>query len=166
MDDDTKNAVNDFVKMCKKPMVIDADGINAIKDTKIKFKVPVIFTPHHMEMKKLLGCDSDENTIVDFALNNKAVIVLKGAVDMITDGKRIRKNTSGTPAMTVGGTGDALAGIIAGLLAKGVDPSNSGCMGTYICGKAGEKAFDEYSYGMTTPDLIDKIAKVLKDHIR
>ena len=165
MNDDTKDAVNDFVKMCKKPMVIDADGINAIGNTKIKFKAPVVFTPHHMEMKKLLEYDSDENAVVDFALNNKAVVVLKGAVDMITDGKRIRKNTSGTPAMTVGGTGDALAGIIAGLLAKGVDPFNSGCMGAYICGKAGEKAFDEFSYGMTAPDLIYDIAKVLKDHI-
>lgn len=165
-DEDTRDAVRDFVKRCKRPMVIDADGINAIGTAEIGFQTPVVFTPHRMEMKKLLGCTGDEEMISDFALKNRVVIVLKGATDVVTDGERIRRNTSGTPAMTVGGTGDALAGIIAGLLAKDMDPFDSGCVGAYICGKAGEKAFEEFSYGMTAPDLINDIGRVLKDHIR
>ncbi|MDR0791221.1 MAG: bifunctional ADP-dependent NAD(P)H-hydrate dehydratase/NAD(P)H-hydrate epimerase, partial [Methanomassiliicoccaceae archaeon] len=68
--------------------------------------------------------------------------------------------------MTVGGTGDVLAGIVAALISKGVSIFDASCLGAYICGCAGEKAFSEYSYGMIATDVIDMIPKVLKDHLK
>lgn len=65
----------------------------------------------------------------------------------------------------VGGTGDVLAGTIAGLLAKGMSGFDAGCLGTYICGKAGEMSFDEFSYGLLATDIIDNIARVLREEL-
>ena len=72
-------------------------------------------------------------------------------------------NRTGSPGMTVGGTGDVLAGTTAGLLAKGMSKFDAACLGAYICGLAGERAFGKQSYGMTATDVIDNIGQVLKD---
>ena len=101
----------------------------------------------------------------DAASEMGCIIVLKGPEDIITDGMKIRKNASGTPAMTVGGTGDVLAGAISGLLSKGMTPFDAGCLGAYICGRAGEMGFDEFSYGLVATDVIDNIARVLREEL-
>lgn len=155
----TKEAVVAFAKNCKKPMVIDADGITAFSDNVPKKNI--IFTPHKGEYAKLAG-DADPQ---DAAKRLGCIIVLKGPEDIITDGTRTRKNRTGTPAMTVGGTGDVLAGTIAGLLAKGMSQFDAGCLGAYICGKAGEMSFDEFSYGLLATDIIDNIARVLREEL-
>lgn len=162
----TQESVIDFVKKCTKPMVLDADGLNAISSHQVDFKTSVIFTPHHAEMERLLHDRPTDRLVESFAKDNNVTIVLKGETDMITDGRHTRFNKTGTPAMTVGGTGDALAGAVACLLAKGMSAFDAGCLGAYICGKAGEKAFKKFSYGMTAPDMITAIAKVLKDGIQ
>jgi len=155
----TKKAVSDFVKKCNRPMVVDADGITALSG-----KVPkknIVFTPHKQEFKKL-AWDRDIKTA---AKELGCVIVLKGPSDTISDGKRVRTNNTGTAGMTVGGTGDVLSGAIAGLLAKGMSPFDAGCLGAYICGRAGEKSFGEFSYGMLATDVIDNIARVLREEL-
>ncbi len=161
-DPETIEAVRSFVKKCKKPMVIDADAITAMAYSRIHRDVPVIYTPHHAEFKKLAG----DMKLEESASELNAVIVLKGKIDFITNGTVTRENHTGTPAMTVGGTGDVLAGTIAGLLSKGMSAMDSGCLGTYICGKAGEMAFDELSYGLVATDVITNIAKVLQKELR
>lgn len=155
--EETVKAVSKFVNSCKKPMVVDADGITAISKSKIKTKKKIVFTPHKKEFEKLTS-----GTPENYAKKNNCVIVLKGKKDLITDGTVTRYNTSGNAAMTVGGTGDALSGTVAGLLAKGMNPFDSGCVGTYLCGKAGEKAFKKYSYGLTAEDLAKEISKILR----
>jgi NAD(P)H-hydrate epimerase len=65
--------------------------------------------------------------------------------------------------MTVGGTGDVLAGLVAGLISKGMDGFDAACLGAYISGAAGELAFDKHSYGMSATDVIDNIGRVLKE---
>lgn len=154
---DTKKAVVEFVKKCDRPMVIDADGITAISEMRSIPKKNIVFTPHHKEFSKLTDGEPEA-----FAKKNRCVIVLKGKKDIITDGTITRFNTTGNSAMTVGGTGDALSGTVAGLLAKGMSPFDAGCLGTYLCGKAGEKAFKKYSYGLTAEDLTKEISKVLR----
>ena len=158
-DESTKKAVIEFVSRCDRPMVVDADGITALSGF-----VPrkgIVFTPHRGEYKILAGDEAPEKAASDMG----CVIVLKGPEDVITDGSRTRKNRTGTPAMTVGGTGDVLAGTIAGLLAKGMSGFDAGCLGTYICGKAGEMSFDEFSYGLLATDIIDNIARVLREEL-
>ncbi len=166
LDQGTKDAVVRFAKECDRPMVVDADGITALAGLKIKSHAGITFTPHHSEFKRLSGEDADEGAAKRFASKYKCTVVLKGPTDIISDGKTVRRNITGTAAMTVGGTGDALAGSIAALIAKGMTPLDSGCLGTYICGKAGELAFRDYSYGMTAPDLIEDIAKVIRNEIK
>ena len=158
-DDSTKEAIKEFTKQCTKPMVVDADGITALNG--LVPRPNMLFTPHRGEYQTLAdGMDPE-----DAASKLRCTIVLKGPTDIITDGSRTRMNRTGTPAMTVGGTGDVLAGTIAGLVAKGMTLFDAGCLGTYICGRAGEMAFDEFSYGLLATDIIDYIARVLRKEL-
>lgn len=158
--EDTVKSIREIVKRCNLPMVIDADGINAIVGH-IPTGKKILLTPHSNEFYRLAG---DKKPSIA-ALKLGCTIVLKGHVDTITDGKKIRKNITGTSAMTVGGTGDVLAGIISGLISKGMDLFNAGCLGAYICGRAGEKSFDKFSYGLTATDIIEDIARILQEEL-
>ena len=92
-------------------------------------------------------------------------ILLKGPTDLISDGKRLMSNKTGCAAMTGAGTGDVLAGITAGLLSKGMEPYDAACLAAYISGKAGEKAFEQRSYGLIATDVADCISDVLLEHL-
>ena len=158
-DEETRKAIVEFIEFCDRPMVVDADGVTSFRGDIPKKNI--VFTPHKGEFEKLARRAEPQ----DFAEKNQCTVVLKGHTDVITDGRRTRKNNAGTPAMTVGGTGDVLAGAIAGLLAKGMTPFDAGCLGTYLCGRAGEKSFDEFSYGLLPTDIIDDIARVLREEL-
>lgn len=166
IDPDTVDAVKRFVSDCKVPLVIDADAISAIGDDYIA-KVPTVITPHKKEFIVLGGKDpSVEKDVLSLASSTKSVILLKGRTDIISDGKRTKKNTSGTPAMTGAGTGDVLAGIVAGLISKGMSPFDAASLGAYISGKAGEYGFSEKSYGLIATDVIDNIPTVLNNSFK
>ena len=163
IDPDTIKTVNSFISLCKKPMVIDADGINALPNTFIA-KTQTVLTPHAMELARLTGQKSaDESVVRSEAEKRNCAILLKGRTDIISDGKRTRLNGTGCAGMTGAGTGDVLSGIVAGLLSKGLSAFDAGCLGAYISGKAGEKAFDRLSYGMIATDVIDSVPLVLKE---
>ena len=161
-DPETIDAIRSFCTQCDRPMVIDADAITAMSKDHIVRDAPTIYTPHHSEYRRLVD-DMDQ---MDASKALDSIIVLKGKEDIITDGVRKRINTTGTAGMTSGGTGDVLAGIISGLLSKGMDAFDAGCLGTYICGRAGESAFDEYSYGLLATDVIEHVAKVLARELK
>lgn len=157
--EDTLEAVRHFASRCTRPMVIDADGLAAIAE--MRFDVPTILTPHHGEFDRLGGGNPE-----DMARIMGAIVLLKGSSDVVTDGTRGRINRTGTPAMTGAGTGDVLAGCVASLLSKGMPAFDAACLGAYICGKAGEKAFETRSYGLIATDIIDTIPDVLREGIR
>ena len=90
------------------------------------------------------------------------IIVLKGFVDVISDGKRVFTNTTGNPYMTVGGTGDTLAGICGALLARGIEPLKAACAAAYINGAAGDLAAAQWKDGMMASDLLPMIAAVIR----
>jgi NAD(P)H-hydrate epimerase len=79
---------------------------------------------------------------------------------MITDGNRVRFNRTGDPAMTVGGTGDVLAGVAGALLCH-LPAFEAACIAAYVCGKAGESVAAERGSGMLASDLVDRIPSVL-----
>ena len=89
------------------------------------------------------------------------VILLKGHIDVISDGKKIFLNKTGTPYMTKGGCGDTLTGICGALLARGVSRFDSACAAAYVNGKAGELATKRYKEGLLATDLIENIPKVI-----
>ncbi|MFA5294115.1 MAG: NAD(P)H-hydrate dehydratase [Methanoregulaceae archaeon] len=119
-----------------------------------------VFTPHAGEFERMTG-SLPEN---DPAARARAVrsaagagtILLKGPVDVISDGTRVRFNRTGTPAMTVGGTGDVLAGVVAGLFCQ-LPAFDAACIGAYVNGKAGMAVGKLHAGGMLPTDLLDHI---------
>ncbi|MFO7619611.1 MAG: NAD(P)H-hydrate dehydratase [Thermoplasmata archaeon] len=163
-DRDTVKAVRGILKALKKPVVVDADGLFAMSGAKLPgFKVPAILTPHAREFTRLGGSDDLSVESADaLAGRFNATILLKQPMDIISDGKHHKLNRTGNPGMTVGGTGDVLAGIVAGLMAKGAQPYDAARMGAYISGTAGDLAFDSLMYSMTATDVIACIPAALK----
>ena len=161
---DTVEAVKQIVPLCKK-IVIDADalisGLLPVDD------IDVIVTPHAGEMKRLSGIDVSEDDkekrdyVRNFASNNNVTVLLKGAVDTISDGLEVRANRTGNAGMTVGGTGDVLAGITGALFARG-DALSAACAAAFINGAAGDITQEEFGYGLLATDIIDNIAGVMK----
>ena len=164
----TQDAVCDFVRDCNKPMVIDADAFSALAtDPDLLRGKKGIVTPHSREFATLFGKALPDELelraadVKDAAARIKMTVLVKGMIDIISDGQRIKFNRTGNPGMTVGGTGDVLAGICVGLLAKGVDPFDAARMAAYTNGYAGDLAFNDRCYGLLATDVIDNIPSVM-----
>lgn len=162
-DGHTFEAVNEFLSLCRKPLVIDADGLNALGTGFNAKNRQIVLTPHAGEYLRIGGGSKEAEDVRRTASRLGCTIVLKGRNDIISDGTSIKINETGTPGMTTGGTGDVLTGIIGALLAKGMDAYEAGYLGAYLSGRAGELAFNKHSYGMIATDVIDRIPKVLKN---
>jgi len=160
----TMHAVREIVLRCDKPIVVDADGIVAIAPMTVLPK-NVIITPHKREFEDFSGFALNSCDLMSVSKKRNVTILLKGETDVIVHEDRKRINNTGTSAMTVGGTGDVLSGIVAGLLSKGMSPFHAACVGAFISGTAGEMAFEEHSYGLNATDVIEKITKVLKAYL-
>ncbi|MEW6070118.1 MAG: NAD(P)H-hydrate dehydratase [Candidatus Thermoplasmatota archaeon] len=169
-EEQTKQAIKELVRKIALPLVIDASAFDAINLKDIKSKNGVV-TPHAGEFKKLTNLRLPKTTearvpiVEKIANKTKMTILLKANIDIISDGKRTKLNYTGNEAMTVGGTGDVLAGIIAALLAKKVEPFRAACMGAFINGYAGDKVFKEKSYSLLATDIIEKIPEVLREFL-
>jgi NAD(P)H-hydrate epimerase len=134
------------------PMVIDADGLNALsthRDSLPDHGGPRVLTPHPGEFARLVGKQDPPQTSEDrvvaateLAAQASAVIVLKGNGTVVADGSHLAVNTTGNPGMSTGGTGDVLTGVIAGLLAQGLEPFDAAQLGVYVHGLAGDLAAD------------------------
>jgi NAD(P)H-hydrate epimerase len=163
-DGETVKAARGILKSMNKPVVVDADGLFAMSGTKIQaFKVPAVLTPHAREFMGLGGLEElSVEAVGTMAKRYNATILLKRPVDIISDGERHKLNRTGNPGMTVGGTGDVLAGLVAGLMAKGAEPFNAARMGAYISGLAGDVAFDSLMYSMAATDVVACIPMALK----
>ena len=128
----------------------------------------VVVTPHAGEFKRLFGdVPSDSNLeriklVEENALKHGITILLKGSTDIISDGKITYLCEKNTPAMTVGGTGDVLSGLVAGLLSTNRNPLESAAAASYICGLAGQEVQDKLGLHITSMDLIDAIPNVMK----
>lgn len=155
------------------PVVIDADGINAIRGDIAVLKdrqIPVVLTPHPGEMARLTGMKISviqANRIKiarDFAQEWGVTLVLKGNNTVIaTKSGELYANTTGNPGMATAGSGDVLCGIITGLIAQGIKPQSAAVAGVFIHGLAGDQAAENKGQrGLIAGDLIDKLPEVLK----
>ena len=130
------------------PLVIDADGLNALVDATdllASRTAPTVITPHPGELGRLLctsATEVQENRIESVAAlaGSNVACVLKGAGTLIATGGRTVINTSGGPELATAGTGDVLAGMIGTLLANGLPPLEAGALGAFLHGRAGEAA--------------------------
>lgn len=150
-----------------KPLVLDADGLKAIAFSSVNLNPDtVVLTPHWGELKILLYADigdskNMENRIkraIDAAVQYNCVILLKGPVDIIAHPEgNYMLNRTGAPAMTVGGTGDVLTGIIASLLSRGGTAFQAATAGAFLSGLAGELAAHELGDHIVATDCIEMI---------
>lgn len=159
-DGKTKKAVRKILDKMDMPTVVDADGLKAVSEDPDLLGEGTVLTPHSGEMKMLGGSPDD------FAAENDVTLLVKGKEDYVTNGERSKKNDFGTPSMTVGGTGDTLAGVVGCMLAKGMSPFDSARTGAYVTCRAGELAEDEWGYGLTPVEVADKIPKVFMEEER
>ena len=172
---ETQNAVYDIIKLFiknKKPIVIDADAIKVIgKNHDLIKNSQTIITPHTGEFKELTGVklsnklNERKKNVEKWAKKLGIIILLKGPIDIVSNGKTSKLNDIHNEAMTVGGTGDVLAGIVGALLSKGVKPFNAARSGIFINGAAGNIAYKKRSYGLIATDIIEEIPKVLLEYL-
>jgi NAD(P)H-hydrate epimerase len=169
---DTVQTVKTLSPMVEKrglPLLLDADGLKAFSQTRRKFKRKTVLTPHAGEYKILLGESPPKDLskrakhVTESAKRLGACILLKGNVDVISDGINTKLNVTGNPGMTVGGTGDTLSGIIGAFLAQGFDPFKSAVAGAFINGAAGDFAAKEKGYHLVPTDIVDWIPKLIED---
>ena len=165
--------MRDFIRQCSKPLVIDADAITAVSSDHALLEGSVgVLTPHAGEFKTLTGIElpNDYEERIPFVSETAGklgmTILLKGRIDVISDGVSTKLNRTGNPAMTVGGTGDVLAGETVALLSRGLTPYNAARIAAFTNGSAGDMALDQYSQGLTATDIIENIPEVLKKNLK
>ncbi|MEM3703063.1 MAG: NAD(P)H-hydrate dehydratase [Candidatus Bathyarchaeia archaeon] len=169
---ETRSAVKALIEIVEnagKPLLLDADGLKAFAEFKRKPNVPTVLTPHAGEYAILTGRKLPENLgekiseVQKTAAELGVVLLLKGNVDVISNGERFKLNFTGNPGMTVGGTGDVLSGIVGAFLAQGADPFEAAVAGAFINGAAGDFVFEEKGYHIVASDLLEWIPRVLND---
>ena len=164
-----------LLKMCRSPIVLDADSLNILSENPQLWKdVPKnsILTPHPGEFRRLAGSSTsswDEwNVQKQLAKKHHVLIILKGAHTKITLPSGVTYfNNTGNPGMASAGSGDVLTGILTGLLARGYPPADAACLGVYVHGLCGDRAEDELGMeSMVASDLIRHLPAALKSLYR
>ncbi|MBF0216813.1 MAG: NAD(P)H-hydrate dehydratase [Candidatus Omnitrophica bacterium] len=163
---ETQRLARELTKRIEKPLVLDADGLNAIGDKLAylrKRKYPTVITPHPGEMSRLIKKDiafiqaNREQAAKDLAKDTGAVVCLKGSRTVVAsnDGQ-FYVNETGNSGMATGGTGDVLTGMIASFIGQGLDPFGATVTAVYIHGLAGDIAAQKKGpFSMIASDLLE-----------
>jgi NAD(P)H-hydrate epimerase len=158
---ESRQALAQIIPMCQKT-VIDADALQP------ELPMKGIVTPHAGEFKRISSVElpgPDYKVRIEptkrYANEKGLVVLLKGHVDLITDGDVVRGNTTGNPGMTVGGTGDVLAGVTAAFYAR-TTALRAATAAAYVNGLAGDLVYVEKDYGMVATDVIEKIPLAMR----
>lgn len=159
------------------PVVLDADGINAVSahihvlTDRQRAGRHTVLTPHRGEFLRLGGTpagegeEDRERAAADFARRYGCVLVLKGPGTVVAapDGRRVR-NPTGNCGMAKGGSGDVLAGMVLSLIGQGAEPFEAAACAVWLHGRAGDLCAGALSeYAMTPPDLIERLPVVFKE---
>ena len=150
------------------PVVLDADGINLLsghKDWVRGRQAPTVLTPHEGEFTRLFGPIEPDRAgaAVEAARELSCILVLKGWATRITDGRRGWRNPTGNPGMAVGGSGDALAGILTALLGQKLPAPEAAACAVWLHGAAGDRwAEKNGQYGLLPTDLLEELPRLMK----
>ncbi len=173
---ETKNIVKYLLENSNTPLIIDADGINVLKnhiDILEARKFPTVITPHLGEMSRLTGHSTKyikehkESVVTEFAAKYNVIVVLKDHETVVASPKEeTYLNHTGNPGMATGGSGDMLAGMITSFIAQGYDPFECAVAGVHLHGMAGDMAKEELTEAAMLPsDMIRMLPKVFKTFI-
>ncbi|MFB6216240.1 MAG: NAD(P)H-hydrate dehydratase [Candidatus Aenigmatarchaeota archaeon] len=148
-------AVKQFVNNAGAALVVDADAIGPATEVADE---NMVFTPHSGEAEPVR---EEFGSVESFVESTGAKVLLKGGTDTVYSPEDIEKVSVGCAGMTVGGTGDVLAGVVAGLIAQGIELEDASLLGVWINGQAGEKAFEKFGNGLLATDVIEQIPEVM-----
>jgi hydroxyethylthiazole kinase-like uncharacterized protein yjeF len=168
----TAGLVRDLIPRIQAPLLIDADGLNAI-GTDLALLAgrehPTVLTPHAGELGRLLGRPSEEvnahrlASAREAAEASGAVVLLKGDDTLVVDGERLGVSTGGTAALATAGTGDVLSGTIAALIARGMEPFAGTCAGVFAHARAGRYAAERWgTESVISTDVIEALPEGLR----
>ncbi len=164
---ETVETIRRIALECPLPVVIDADGLNAFagraRDLAAR-RVETVLTPHPGELGRLLGVSTaqiQEDRVAaarGAAEETGAIVVLKGHLSLIASGTAVFVNPTGNPGMATGGSGDVLTGLIAGLIAQGLDALDATVLAVYLHGLAGDLAAGRLGeIALAAGDLIEML---------
>ncbi len=161
-----------LVEQTQGPLVVDADGLNALVGQPARLRgrtAPLVLTPHPGEFGRLLGADAAavqadrQQLAFRFAAEHRVVLVLKGRGTVVTDGRRLYVNETGNPGLATGGTGDVLTGLVAALLGQGLEAFAAAQLGVYLHGRAGDLARDEVGeVSLIASDLLAHLPRAFR----
>ncbi|MFW6385142.1 MAG: NAD(P)H-hydrate dehydratase [Halodesulfurarchaeum sp.] len=158
---DTLDGVRAFLSKFDGLAVVDADALQVVPD--VETDATVVCTPHQGEFEEMGGTGADAwetraETVAAFARNIDSTLLVKGPYDVISDGKATRINRTGNPGMTVGGTGDVLAGSVGAILSR-LEPLQAAAVGAYVTGRAGDMVVESQGYGILASDLLETLPR-------
>ncbi|WP_029038701.1 bifunctional ADP-dependent NAD(P)H-hydrate dehydratase/NAD(P)H-hydrate epimerase [Salinimicrobium xinjiangense] len=159
--EETIEAMKNLLKGNKKPMVIDADGLNILsKNADLLNILPegTILTPHPKELERLIGAWKNDfeklEKVKRLAAKHEFIILIKGTYTFTVTPDDLFINTTGNPGMATAGSGDVLTGILTALIGQGYEPLRATILGVYLHGKAGDIAAEKLSYeGVVAGDI-------------
>ncbi len=165
---DLRKVVEVLIAQPELPLVIDGDGLNnlaALGDWPGRAKARIILTPHGGEMKRLWRGLMREDMPADreagaaqFAQRTGAVVALKGAGTVVTDGQSLCVNQTGNPGMATAGCGDVLTGVVVSLLGQGLSPFDAAVLGVHVHGLAGDIAAAEVGQtSLIATDILESL---------
>jgi NAD(P)H-hydrate epimerase len=171
---DVAGFVTDIIDgLPRTPVVLDADGLNAVAPFTNVFKErcgALILTPHPGEFHRLSGVAMPEVAVhreelaVEFAAKFNVILLLKGAGTLVTDGKRLFRNSTGNPGMATGGAGDVLTGVISALVAQELEPFDAAALGAWVHGRAGDLAAAALGQtALTSADLLNYLPAAFRE---
>jgi ADP-dependent NAD(P)H-hydrate dehydratase len=169
--DELNQLVGSLYREIEKPMVVDADALNALStrpEIMAKPGGPRLLTPHPGEFARLAGkkLDGDKrlHAAVELAAQCGVVVLLKGHRTLITDGKRQAVNSTGNPGMATGGSGDVLTGLITALLCQHLEPFAAAQLGAHLHGLAGDLAVKEKGEAsLIARDLVEFLPAAIRN---
>ena len=166
---ESHRALLDIIQRCKTPMVLDAEALHAIAATPDTIKgKQALLTPNAGEYQVLSkspwpeNVDEKRSVVQSLAKQYNTTVIVKGAIDFISDGERIHLDTAGSPYLTKGGYGDLLAGVAGAHLAKGRTPFDAAKVAAFIVGKAGELAGAWFGESLLASDVLSHIDLVIR----
>ena len=159
----TLAAVKGFLEGFEGTAVVDADALRVVPG--VETDATLLCTPHQGELERMGGETADDpaeraDLVAAFADEIDATLLVKGAQDVISDGTTTRRNRTGNPGMTVGGTGDVLAGVC-GAMACTLETPEAAAVAAYANGRAGDIVAEDRGYGLTATDLPDAVPRAL-----
>jgi len=176
-DPSTVDFVRAFIAQCPRPLLVDADGLNAVASggpteaaRALRRSAETVLTPHPGELARILGIGVREvqarrlDAARGFAAESGTTLVLKGYRSVVASASGIAAvNPTGNPGMATGGTGDVLAGMIGTLLARGCDAFLAAAVGCYLHGLAGDRAAARHGQeGLVAGDVVEAVPEVLR----